>query len=104
MMNKANNYLILHKTKRSSYILYIDVLDSMGDRSLKKYGVPVHFKSDYVSKETPYKVVYCRVRNKGIAEFELAMDELSKNLLVCGYNDAQRFLEKITHNMIDVAV
>lgn len=95
-MNKAENYLVLQKTKRSSYILYIDVPDNMGYRSLLKYRVPVHFEGIFVSEYRPYKLVYCRVRNKYMDAFTSAMKDLYNSMLICGWNDVQEQLEEIT--------
>lgn len=98
-MNDAVNYLIVQKNKRSSIILYIDVPDSMGDRSLQKYDIPVRFDSDYVSDKEPYKLVSCKIRNKYLASFALAMKDLYNSMIICGYEGFIEQFQQWTANI-----
>ena len=49
--------------------------------------VRLKFKNEYVKAESPYRIIFCKVRRKDTERFEEALERLNNKMLLCGYRD-----------------
>lgn len=76
-------------------VIYFDGPQYLSEKSFAKHGVrPFHMKF-FERDDTPYMAVLCNVRKKHMDEFLECMEELQRNMLICGYVDYEEFCRAI---------
>lgn len=86
MNNK--NYLPIQKFSLCfAYFLFFDVEPYLADQLFIKRKVRVWFGDEFRSKDSPYVAIFCHVRKRDVPAFLDALEELKKNMLICGYRD-----------------
>ena len=78
---------IIRFSLRYRYFLYFDVKSYLADQLFIRHKVQVWYRSVFVSKDSPYTAIFCRVRKRDVPEFLAALDELKRSMLICGYTD-----------------
>ena len=66
---------------------YVDHSSYLADQLFIDQKVRVKFKGEMMRENSPYCVVFCRVRKKDTIKFEEALDKLENKMLLFGYTD-----------------
>lgn len=72
---------------RYAYFVFFDVGSYLADQLFIKHKVRVWFGDEYKRDGCPYIAIFCHVRKKDVPEFLVALEELKKSMLICGYLD-----------------
>lgn len=84
----------------SKMFAYLDTAEfRRSDEIFQKYRLKVRFKRDWKSPDGRYRMVFCSVRKRQQALFEQAMSDLSKKMILLGYDD----YEEVWHKTIKPA-
>lgn len=70
-----------------AYFAFLDTDAYLADQLFIKHQVRVHFREEYMRDDSPYRVIFCRVRKRDRARFLAALEELPKKMLLLGYTD-----------------
>ena len=66
---------------------YVDHSSYQADRLFVQNKVRMKFKGEYAKAESPYCIVFCKVRKKDAERFEEALEKLKNKMLLLGYRD-----------------
>ncbi|MCM1216008.1 MAG: hypothetical protein NC548_15985 [Lachnospiraceae bacterium] len=90
---------ILFKTKGilSYKIFYIDLEDFLADQIFISNKIKIKFLGDFKKDGEKYVIVSCKVKKRDIELFEKSMEQLTKKLLLTGYNDYITFCNKMKY-------
>ena len=66
---------------------YVDHSSYQADRLFVQNRVRMKFKGEYAKTESPYCIVFCKVRKKDTERFEEALEKLKNKMLLLGYRD-----------------
>ena len=75
---------------------YVDHSSYQADRLFAQNKVRMKFKGEYVKAESPYCIVFCKVRKKDAERFEEALGKLESKMLLLGYRDYPEVCREIT--------
>ena len=75
---------------------YVDHSSYQADRLFVQNKVRMKFKGEYVKAESPYCIVFCKVRKKDAERFEEALNKLKNKILLLGYRDYPEVCSEIT--------
>ena len=75
---------------------YVDHSSYQADRLFAQNKARMKFKGEYVKAESPYCIVFCKVRKKDTKQFEEALDRLKNKMLLLGYRDYPDVCREIT--------
>lgn len=100
MAAEEKNYLTLERfSLRYFYYAFIDTGDYLADGLFIKHQVTVKFLQEYGHDDSPYLVIFCRIRKRDESAFLDALRELPNKMLICGHPDypsqCRAFMEKI---------
>ena len=103
MQEEVKNYLSLERFfLRHKYFAFLDAGEYLADSLFIKYQVTVKFMQEYARDDSPYLMIFCRIKKQDEGAFLEALRELPNKMLLCGYPDypaqCHDFMEKIeTH-------
>lgn len=102
MQEKLKNNLSLERFSiRHKYFVFLDAGDYLADSLFIKHKVTVKFIQEYGREDSPYRMIFCRIRKQDERAFLEALRELPNKMLLCGYPDyparCRDFIEKIEH-------
>lgn len=87
----------------STIYAYVDHYSYQADQLFAQNKVRIKFKGEYAKEESPYRIVFCKVRKKDAERFEKALDTLKNKMLLLGYRDypdtcceITKMIEKVT--------
>ena len=90
-------YLSLSKFSLGSlfynYFMFFDIRPYLADKLFIKHKVRVRFDKEFEHPEKtkwPYTVVFCHVRKKDTQKFVAALEDLKKDMVLCGYPDYEK--------------
>ena len=66
---------------------YVDAAPLLAISLFQKKQIRPRFKHVLGKEDSPYKIVFCKVRKRDVAKFEEAMEELKNKMLLLGYRD-----------------
>ena len=66
---------------------YVDHSSYQADRLFVQNKVRMKFKGEYAKAESPYCIVFCKVRKKDAERFEEALEKLKNKMLLLGCRD-----------------
>ncbi len=66
---------------------YVDHNSYLADQLFVQNRVPVKFKGDMVRENSPYCIVFCKVRKKDSERFEELLGKLKNKMLLLGHRD-----------------
>lgn len=66
---------------------YVDHSSYLADTLFVQNKVRLKFKGEYVKSESPYRIIFCKVRKKDTERFEETLERLNNKMLLCGYRD-----------------
>ena len=75
---------------------YVDHNSYQADLLFVHNKVRMKFKGEYVKAESPYCIVFCKVRKKDAERFEEALGKLECKMLLLGYRDYPEVCREIT--------
>lgn len=88
-----------------SYFLFFDTTPYLADEIFIRHNVRVWFDSEYVRDGFSYRPIMCHVKKKDVPEFLAAMEDLKKNMLICGHEDyaesVSAFLDEMDRKRYD---
>ena len=79
--------------------MYIDASKYLADSLLAKNKLSIKFKGDYISPDGKYIVVFCKVKKDDEEKFIQTMEELERNMLLCGYTDYTSYYKDLFKKM-----
>ena len=68
---------------------FLDSEDYLADQLFIKYKVTVDFGDEYVKENSPYHVIFCKIRKRDEKKFLDALSEMYDKMLLMGYKDYQ---------------
>ena len=74
---------------------YVDHSSYLADSLFSKGSVALKYKGEMLRKDSPYRIVFCRVWKKDTQKFEKAMGNLENKMLLMGHRDYPEFCETI---------
>lgn len=74
---------------------YIDGPQYLADKLFAERGVSPIVIREHESIDGKYIGVTCMIRKKRLSEFLLAMADLQKNMIICGYTDYEEFCRSV---------
>ena len=69
--------------------VFLDSEDYLADQLFIKYKVTVDFGDEYVKENSPYHVIFCKIRKRDEKKFLDALSEMYDKMLLMGYKDYQ---------------
>jgi hypothetical protein len=75
---------------------YVDHSSYLADSLFVQNKVRVKFKGECAKVESPYRIVFCKVRKKDAERFEEALGKLESKMLLFGYRDYTEICSEIT--------
>lgn len=90
-----------HYTKRNRFMPFLlaEILNFQGSthqygvgsfsQLFIKYKVTVDFGDEYVKENSPYHVIFCKIRKRDEKKFLDALSEMYDKMLLMGYKDYQ---------------
>ena len=66
---------------------YVDHCSYLADTLFVQNKVRLKFNREYTKTESPYHIIFCKVRKKDAERFEEALERLNNKMLLCGYRD-----------------
>ena len=103
MQAEIKNYISLeHFSLRYKYFAFLDAGEYLADGLFIKHQVTVNFMQEYARDDSPYFMIFCRIKKRDESAFLEALRELPNKMLLCGYPDypaqCHDFMDKIeTH-------
>lgn len=67
--------------------VYVDHSSYKGDQLFVQNKVRMKFKGECAKEDSPYRIVFCKVRKRDAERFEEAMEKLNNKMLLLGYRD-----------------
>jgi hypothetical protein len=109
MPAKGKNYLTLERfSLRYLFYAFLDTGDYLADGLFIQHQVTVKFLQEYGHDDSPYLVIFCRIRKRDEAAFLDALEELPNKMLICGHPDypsqCQTFMDKINASQTEERV
>ena len=75
---------------------YVDHSSYQADQLFVQNKVRMKFKGECAKTESPYRIVFCKVRKKDAEHFEEALGKLESKMLLLGYRDYPDICSEIT--------
>lgn len=66
---------------------YIDNSSYLADNLLEQNKVSLKIKGEFKRKDSPYRIILCRVKKRDTGRFEEALEKLKDKMLLFGYRD-----------------
>lgn len=76
------------------YFLFFDTTPYLADQLFIRHKVRVWFDREYSRKGSPYLAIMCHVRKRDAAKFDEALEDLKKNMVVCGHPHYEEEINK----------
>lgn len=67
--------------------VYVDHQSYLADQLFVQNKVSMKFKQELGKENSPYRLVFCKVRKKDIEQFETALGKLKDKMLLLGHRD-----------------
>lgn len=90
---------IIKFTLRYRYFLYFDVKSYLADHLFIQHKVQVWYRSEFACEDSPYTAIFCREKKRDVPAFLAALDELKRNMLICGYTDYETKVSTILRDL-----
>lgn len=102
------NYMELYsRSPFSTQFLYFDVPEYKADQIFVEHGITPRFYEEWAMDGTPFVFIRCRVSRKDKHKFIMAMAELTKKMLLTGfetYDDASTdFFNRLTDELTNMS-
>ena len=98
--NQNSHYWTLGRfSLRFSFYAIIDTEDYRADQHFIREQVWVRFGHEFISPDSPYRVIFCKCRKKDAEAFERALDALPNKMLLCGHRDYITYYENLKRKM-----
>lgn len=75
--------------------IYIDSVQYLADNIFEKYGIHPRGWREMPAIDSAYSAIRCRIRKRSLSDFLMAMEELQRKMIICGYSDYEAFCRKI---------
>lgn len=87
-----------------NYYAYFDDTNYRADQLFIDHKVRVFFGDEFRHAFSNYCIIFCKVFKKDSEEFEKALSELPKKMLLCGHNDFVEYCESAVNAMREEAL
>lgn len=94
-MNGKNYMEINRFSIKYRYFCYVDTNEYLADRIFIRRKINVLAGDEYSSEQSRYVIVFCKIKKKDREEFEAAMEELEKKMLILGHRDYMDFCGRL---------
>jgi len=85
---KIDCFLLFH-----CQYLYLDTEKYLADQLFINHKVRVKFGREMVTKDVPYRYVFCKVRKKDEKNFLSALAEIYDKALLMGYSEYEKYCD-----------
>lgn len=75
---------------------YIDHRNYLADGLFAQEKITMRIKGEMVRADSPYCIVFCKVRKRDAERFEYALTRLKDKMLLCGHTDYPQVCETLT--------
>ena len=75
--------------------VYIDTKQHLANNIFIKNKIPVKYKVEYDNDINDYIAVFCKIPKSYNEKFKGAMEQLSNNIIICGYSDYMEFCKEL---------
>ena len=83
------------------YAVFADHDDYLADSIFINHELRVYFGKEYARKDYPYRVICCKFAKGREADFEDAMEELQRKIVLYGYKDYEQFIDDVCCEIFD---
>lgn len=91
-----NLYMPIRKQSvRYAHFCYFDATPYLADQIFIRHAIRVWFGEEFAKEGFPYRGIFCHVRKKDVPVFESCMEELKRNMVICGYTDYEAEIRKL---------
>ncbi len=88
MQAEVKNYLSLERfSLRHKFFAFLDAGEYLADGLFIKHQVTVKFMQEYARDDSPYLMIFCRIKKRDEGAFLDALREPPNKMLLCGYPD-----------------
>ena len=89
-------YLKIRKpSARYAYYFFFDTTPYLADQIFIRHKIRGWFEKEFAKEDSPYCGIFCRVRKNDAPVFESCMEELKRNMLICGHPDYEQEILKL---------
>lgn len=103
----ANFIELYSRSPFSTQFVYLDVPEYKADQIFLEHGVVPRFYEEWRKDSIPYVCIRCRVSRKDRHKFIAAMAELTKKMLLTGFENydevATVFFDQITEELVNMS-
>ena len=82
---------------------FVDVPEYYADQLFIQHQVRVRFGKEFQHPDQPYVIIFCKVRKRDRERFLLALSELNRKMILCGYPGYEGFCRSFITKMNDGA-
>lgn len=75
---------------------YVDHSSYLADQLFVQNKVKLKCSCEMVREDSPYRIIFCKVRKKDAAKFEEALGRMENKMLLLGHRDYPEVCEKLT--------
>ena len=99
-LNQNFHYWTLKRfSLRFSFYAIIDTEDYLADQLFAWEHVRIWLGHEFLSPDSPYRVIFCKCRKKDAEGFERAMEALPNKMLLCGHRDYITYCKNLKRKM-----
>ena len=82
-----------------SYFAYLDTDEYLADMLFHDHEVRVHYGAEYARKDSPYLMIFCKVRKRNEDAFIAALEELPNRMLLLGHTDYLNYWDHLVEEV-----
>ena len=69
---------------------YVDHSSYLADPLFAQRKILMRYKGEMERKDSPYRIIFCRVWKRDAGRFEEALEKLTNKMLIMGYRDYEK--------------
>lgn len=74
-----------------AHYAFADTEEYLADQIFVKHKIKVDFGKEYAHADSPYLIIFCKVRKPHAAEFESALLEMGNKMILMGHTDYEHW-------------
>lgn len=80
-------------------IFFVDSIQYLSFSIFDKHNLKPFFFKHLERDDVSYVGIMCLIRKKRLEDFLMCMEELEKNMMICGYSDYREFCDKVIEEL-----
>lgn len=101
-MEENTNYIKIQcKSFFSAAYAYLDTERYLADDLFIKHKVCVKYGNEFASKDSDYRIIFCKVKKADEDNFLIALEELKNKMLLMGHTDYEKVYTSLLGNALN---